>query len=1105
MASVGASGPIPGSVGPAAGSSQPNPFGTSSSNGHLSEPPKPKSLAHLQTPTSRSRSQSTFSEASAAAVRQARSQAAKGPAIVQSGPVHFVWFRYLVFTNTVAEVMRRSFYALGIRLGERPYLVILACLLVTSAMSMGMLVAESETEVDKLWIPQESVSIDQKAFVEGNYGFETRRQTFIITGAGDPGTDILDKDHLLAALDIHNEIIATEQSISSALAANNNGSSVVSFQDVCYKPLEQFGDPSCQIFSILSVWDYDAEAIRNDPDIRATVDAAGLGEDMRLILGSRVMDVPEAFAANFTDGTIITAFRMAYITESDREVLSEAWEQAYLDVVEQERDLIDVYYAAERSVADELTRALGGDLFLFALAFLLMILYTMTALGKLDAVHSKMWLALVGVATVGISTISGFGFCSLIGVPFTSISQVVPFIVLGIGVDDMFILVNSFERTDRAESIPRRLGLAMEHAGVSVFITSVSDVLAFAAGSSTSLPAVAFFCINAAVIIFVDFVLQITLFCAFLALDARRVKANRRDCCPCCISGRVADAGDDNDDDADDGLPGADADAGHGSPQVGHGEPMPEKKKKKKRDGDLVRAFMEVYYAPALTKMSAKAVVVVVFVVVFGLAVWQAPNLESGLDISDITPTDSYLIPFFDATEDHFPTDRVSVGLYFQDFDYRNDAETLDRILNDVQQLRWTQPTASGGFWTESFRRYLAAGFYLGGPLGPDGFPESEEDYYVALDEFLESPFGILSVDDIVFDTDNTCSRTVGNDTVEYNCVIASSRFWIRHVELDSARDQANALENTRQATRAIAEAEGVDMFAYSSAYVFWEQWTVLNDETIANLMVAGVTVVVVTLVFLIHPAISVFVAICLVMIDFDLLALMVVWDVQLNAVSASCLVLAVGLAVDAIAHVSHAFVSSHGTRDEKLWKSLSLMGSSVLNGTLTTFIGVMVLSFGQSKLFQIFFRMFTGILILSLSHGLIFLPVLMSLIGPTSDPPEDVDDDDLQRSMAEIPASLLTRSITQEDREMISKLGLTPQLKRRYTLTGTQARMDTLVATGKLPSPHTSERSMPKISEDPSSVQQFRSSGRFPEAAIQEEEDEEQGGAGVQPRNLGF
>ena len=50
---------------------------------------------------------------------------------------------------------------------------------------------------------------------------------------------------------------------------------------------------------------------------------------------------------------------------------------------------------------------------------------------------------------------------------------------------------------------------------------------------------------------------------------------------------------------------------------------------------------------------------------------------------------------------------------------------------------------------------------------------------------------------------------------------------------------------------------------------------------------------------------------------------------------------------------------------------------------TLTKFLGVFVLYFAKSQLFQVYyFRMYISMVIIGAAHGLIFLPVLLSYVG---------------------------------------------------------------------------------------------------------------------------
>jgi hypothetical protein len=58
-------------------------------------------------------------------------------------------------------------------------------------------------------------------------------------------------------------------------------------------------------------------------------------------------------------------------------------------------------------------------------------------------------------------------------------------------------------------------------------------------------------------------------------------------------------------------------------------------------------------------------------------------------------------------------------------------------------------------------------------------------------------------------------------------------------------------------------------------------------------------------------------------------------------------------------------------------------MGVAVLNGAISTFLAVLLLSGSRSYVFITFFRQLFLCILFGLTHGLILLPVLMSIANP--------------------------------------------------------------------------------------------------------------------------
>ena len=90
--------------------------------------------------------------------------------------------------------------------------------------------------------------------------------------------------------------------------------------------------------------------------------------------------------------------------------------------------------------------------------------------------------------------------------------NLIPFLLLGIGIDDMFVIMQCFDNlsgAERSEEIPAVISVTMRRAGVAITVTSLTDFLAFAIGGTTVLPALRSFCIFCAVGLIVVYLLQV--------------------------------------------------------------------------------------------------------------------------------------------------------------------------------------------------------------------------------------------------------------------------------------------------------------------------------------------------------------------------------------------------------------------------------------------------------------------------------------------------------------------------------------------------------------------------------------------------------------------
>lgn len=98
----------------------------------------------------------------------------------------------------------------------------------------------------------------------------------------------------------------------------------------------------------------------------------------------------------------------------------------------------------------------------------------------------------LGLLSVGMAFVCGVGVCSLLGISYGPVHTSLPFLLMGLGVDDIFVMMacwrklqTQLEPLKDVDSIAHRLGLMLKLAGASITVTSFTDIVAFLVGSIT--------------------------------------------------------------------------------------------------------------------------------------------------------------------------------------------------------------------------------------------------------------------------------------------------------------------------------------------------------------------------------------------------------------------------------------------------------------------------------------------------------------------------------------------------------------------------------------------------------------------------------------------
>ncbi|XP_070495795.1 NPC intracellular cholesterol transporter 1 isoform X3 [Chironomus tepperi] len=682
------------------------------------------------------------------------------------------------------------------------------------------------------------------------------------------------------------------------------------------------------------------------------------------------------------------------------------WEEKFVSLMknwtsdENTTKYLDIAFTSERSIEDELNRESKSDIFTILVSYLLMFAYIAISLGHVDEcdramIDSKITLGIGGVIIVLASVVASGGFFGYMGVPATLIIfEVIPFLVLAVGVDNIFILVQTHQRDVKRpnETNAEHIGRTLGKVGPSILLSSISESTCFFLGGLSDMPAVKAFALYAGMALFFDFLLQITCFVSLLALDTARQSENRWDVL--CF------------------LRGSKKDSGH-STQVKE---------------TVLYKFFKVIYVPFLMKKVVRMFVMVFFFGWLCSSIAVAPHIPIGLEQELSMPKDSFVLKYFQYLQSYLsigpPTyfvvknglnysnsldqnlicggpycnsDSLSTQLYISSklpestFIARPSSSWLDDYF-DWSQLEACCKQRDGEFCPHGEYECQACNITLNKMNRPE---PSQFDRYVSF--FLED------------NPDSSCAKgghaaygsAVNVQKFNHTQAVGASYFMTYHTILKSSSDYFEALRSARKISdnitktihaslrlsgRPESEIQNVEVFPYSVFYVFYEQYLTMWPDTVKSMGISVLSIFLVTFLLMgfdIHSSIVVVITITMIVINIG--GLMFYWNISLNAVSLVNLVMAVGISVEFCSHLVHSFsVSVEDTKLKRSADSLTKMGSSIFSGiTLTKFAGILVLGFAQSQIFQVFyFRMYLGIVVFGAAHGLIFLPVLLSYIG---------------------------------------------------------------------------------------------------------------------------
>lgn len=537
-----------------------------------------------------------------------------------------------------------------------------------------------------------------------------------------------------------------------------------------------------------------------------------------------------------------------------------------------------------------------------------------------NSMNSKFGLTMILVSLLGLlNTVLcmflAFAIVMRVGYDWQAINLASVFLLLGVGLDDTFVMLSSWRQSKHISYIPHRLSHCYQEAGVSITITSLTNIISFMVGALVpGFPCVEIFCVYAGSGLLAIYLGTLFIFGPGLAFlysvqDALlrkvpKLKSLEMKCVTKLPSGT-----------------------------------------------DMFQSYLGV----PLTKSWVKVLVLIIWIAYFAMALIGSFNLGYGLEPKNLMRRDSKMFSYL---QDHFKAFhhyayRIQV-IFHEELDY-SDQKVQQEIFRVIDNIK-SSPRMSNNPKIEE--NWLTS--FLDSPFSPEeGDPP--EQFIMNLKKFL-TEFKSAPVSHNVRFNENGTS-------------ILASRMVFQSSSIKNSIEEQNLMFDLRFST----QASELSVVIHNPFFILYDQsnHVVYSTSTSGFCCVAAMFFVALFLIPRIFS--SLVIVLSIISIIVGILGGMFLTGIKVDVISMINIIISIGFSVDFSAHITHHFISSTDMDpNERIKSSLEAFGMPIIQSAFSTVLGVMPLFFIDSYILQSFATMMTLVICLGTIHGLVFLPVGM-------------------------------------------------------------------------------------------------------------------------------
>ncbi|KAM3727865.1 Patched-related protein [Dirofilaria immitis] len=647
-------------------------------------------------------------------------------------------------------------------------------------------------------------------------------------------------------------------------------------------------------------------------------------------------------------GTVAIYFT-TFITDSIKQKQLDLFEEQVLSEVYNHNDnpnnTVTLILHGARIVSGEIRRGIYVVLPYYFTGTILLVIFVTTSFILVALCYSypmrhlQLILPFAAIISPILAASSAIGLVLLAGYHINMLVLISPFLTLATGVDDAFLLTNTWLKSIRiphALSTAERLQMVLEKVGIGMTITSLTNALGFALGCIAPAPEIQLFCATVSLSMLLDLLFQLFFYAP--------IQVMLTDNEPAIIYKQI--------------------------------------KRNKSTFFERIRQNITVfckYYNQFVTSFWTAFIVIALLIAYFYFAITGIQSMDASVDGRMLLPPNSPSLEGIRIMDEIIWPDYLTINYimrkppnFSNPIEYRN----FTLMVQEMEKVENSLGSAATVHWVKDYLRYLANphATKLDAIFGISGVEANETAY-------MENGLDMSQFDFFI----NTEPYTAWKLGIRYmrdsqnRIVITSMMLIMGYNGTSSLSDKAKLLLSCREICTRYMQ---YDMIPFDTDAELIDVILSIPSITINTVLFTFCAVGVVCFIFSLNIGASIIAILSVISINTGVIGFLKYWNCFLDPMLMVAILISVGLSIDFTIHIIfHYMITDYTDNVQRITASFEACALSMLQAGISTFIIMFPVLFAPVGIYAVMSKAIILTVIFGLLHGLFIVPVFLTAL----------------------------------------------------------------------------------------------------------------------------